>query len=139
MPPNGPPASPSAMGAGKVFGRRQSGNPEANRHSSAALREAGDVLSQDDQRRLASIAAWTHAEDASFADGLAHGRPRCPRGDRRWPFQLLVAAGIVVMLVGLNHAMPVLIGLGAAAAITGWRADRRRRASRHRAPSNRHR
>lgn len=92
------------------------------------------MLSQDDQLRLAAIAAHTRAEDAIFADALGRGKPQCPRGDRRWPFQLIIVAGGLLTLYGLNHALLSLIVVGGVIMGAGWRADRLRRVNRHRAP-----
>jgi hypothetical protein len=92
------------------------------------------VLSQDDQLRLAAIAAHIRAEDAMFADALSRGKPQCPRGDRRWPFQLILIAGGLMTIYGLGHALLGLIVVGAVVTTVGWRADRLRRVNRHRAP-----
>jgi len=92
------------------------------------------VLSQDEQVRLAAIAAHIRAEDVMFADALSRGKPITPRGDRRWPFQLIMIAGGLLVLQGLNHALLSLIAFGAVVMVAGWRADRLRRINRHRAP-----
>lgn len=92
------------------------------------------MLSQDDQSRLASIAAHIRAEDATFADALSRGKPQSPRGDRRWPFQLVAVTGGLLTLYGLSHALIGMILFGAAVAVAGWRADRYRRTHRHRSP-----
>jgi Protein of unknown function (DUF3040) len=90
------------------------------------------MLNQDDQRRLAAIEAQIHAEDTVFAESLARGQPHCPRGDRRWPFQLIIAAGVLLLIIGLNHAVLFLVIVGAGTTVGGWRADCYRRTSRHR-------
>jgi len=92
------------------------------------------VLSQDDQSRLAAIAAQIRAEDATFADALGRGKPQCPRGDRRWPFQFILVIGALLVVHGLNHALLGLIAFGGIVAAVGWRADRVRRVNRHRSP-----
>jgi hypothetical protein len=92
------------------------------------------VLSQDEQKRLAAIEADIRAEDVLFADSLRLGRPRCPRGDQRWPFQLILAFGTLLLVLGLNNAVISLIAFGGAVALAGWRGDRRRRVNRHRPP-----
>jgi len=95
------------------------------------------VLSQQDRRRLAAIEAEVRAEDLLFAESLRWGRPRRPRGDQRWPFQLVLGFGVLLFLLGLGNAVLSLIIVGAVIAIAGWRGDRRRRISRHRASRRR--
>jgi hypothetical protein len=97
--------------------------------------EGAPVLSQDEQARLEAIAAHIRAEDYAFAEALGRGVPQSPRGDRRWPFQLLLAVGVLLVVLGLNDAVLSLIGIGAAVVAFGWRADRRRRINRQRRPA----
>ena len=104
---------------------------------SFSLPKGACVLSQDDQRRLAAIEADIRAEDVLFADSLRWGQPRSPRGDQRWPFQLTLAFGLLLLLLGLNSAVLSLIIVGAAISIAGWRGDRHRKANRHRAARRR--
>lgn len=68
-----------------------------------------------------------------FAESLRLGQPRRPRGGERWPFQLALGFGLLLLLLGLNNAVISLIVIGAVIAVVGWRGDRRRRISRHRA------
>jgi len=90
------------------------------------------VLSNEDRWRLAVIEALVRAEDLPFAESLRLGRPRRPRGDQRWPFQLALGFGLLLFLVGLGSAVIDLIIVGGVIAIAGWRGDRHRRISRHR-------
>jgi hypothetical protein len=84
------------------------------------------VLDKEERRKLSAIEAWIAADDPAFADGLARGRPRPPRCDRRWPFQLVVVLGIVAALAGLVTGVPVLLVAGAFVACGGAVADRYR-------------
>ena len=90
------------------------------------------MLSQDDRRRLAAIEAEIRDEDLPFAESLRFGRPRSPRGDQRWPFQLVLGFGLLLFLFGLSSAAIGSIIVGGAVAIGGWGGDRHRRISRHR-------
>ena len=90
------------------------------------------MLSQDDRRRLAAIEAEIREEDLPFAESLRFGRPRAPRCDQRWPFQLVLGFGLLLLVVGLSVAAIGTIIVGGGIAIAGWRGDRHRRISRHR-------
>jgi hypothetical protein len=92
------------------------------------------VLNQEDEKRLAAIEADIRREDLLFAESLRLGRPRCPRGDQRWPFQFMLAVGLLLFTLGLNSAVLSLLTIGAGIAVIGWRGDRYRRVSRHRPP-----
>jgi hypothetical protein len=75
------------------------------------------VLSQDDRWQLAMIERRLEVEDPEFAAALAAGRPRCPRGDRRWPLRLAVGLAVLVFMVGLVTQViwVMVLGVGASA------------------------
>ncbi len=72
------------------------------------------MLSQDDRRELELIATQLRTEDPEFARALAEGRPRRPKGDRRWPLLLAaVVAGLVFVAGLLTQTIGVmLLGVG---------------------------
>jgi hypothetical protein len=82
------------------------------------------VLSKEERRQLSAIEAWIAADDPAFADGLARGRPRGPRCDRRWPFQLIVLLGCALAVAGLASGLPLVLVGGASLACAGAVADR---------------
>ena len=84
------------------------------------------MLSKEERRQLSAIEAWIAADDPAFADGLACGRPRSPRCDRRWPFRLVIALGCLVALLGLVSGLPAMLAGGAVLACGGAVADQLR-------------
>ncbi|MFG1921381.1 DUF3040 domain-containing protein [Cryptosporangium sp. NPDC048952] len=93
------------------------------------------MLSSEERRQLSAIEAWTSADDPAFAAGLAKGRPRAPRRDRRWPLQLLVALATGFALFSLVASQPIGLVLGAVVACAAAVADQVRARRRHGSPS----
>ena len=76
------------------------------------------MLSREDHEQLDIIARRIEEADPAFAAALGHGRPRRPRGDRRWPLVVLIAVAASCWLSGLaTGALPVML-VGAVALCT---------------------
>ena len=68
------------------------------------------MLSREDRERLDNIARRIEEADPAFAAALGHGRPRRPRGDRRWPLVALIAVAASCWLSGLAiGALPLML------------------------------
>lgn len=89
------------------------------------------MLSKDERRQLSAIEAWIAADDPAFAAGLANGRPRAPRRDRRWPLQAVVALATGFALFSLVAGEPVGLIIGSVIAGAAAVADQIRARRRH--------
>ncbi|EXG80218.1 DUF3040 domain-containing protein [Cryptosporangium arvum] len=89
------------------------------------------MLSSEERRQLSAIEAWISADDPAFAAGLAKGRPRAPRRDRRWPLQMVVALATGFALFSLVAGKPLGLVLGAVIACAAAVADQMRARRRH--------
>lgn len=93
------------------------------------------MLSSEERRQLSAIEAWIAADDPGFAAGLAKGRPRAPRRDRRWPLQMVVALATGYALFSLVAGQPFGLMAGALIACVAAVADQLRARRRHGSPS----
>lgn len=93
------------------------------------------MLSSEERRQLSAIEAWVAADDPAFATGLAMGRPRAPRRDRRWPLQMVVALATGFALFSLVAGRPLGLVIGAAIACVAAVVDQVRARRRHGSPS----
>ena len=93
------------------------------------------MLSRDEHRQLSAIEASITAEDPAFAAGLASGRPRAPRRDRRWPLQAVVALATGFALYSLVAGRPVGLWAGSVLACVAAVADQLRARRRHGSPT----
>ena len=93
------------------------------------------MLSSEERRQLSAIEAWVAADDPAFAAGLAKGRPRAPRRDRRWPLQMVVALATGYALFSLVAGQPFGLVAGALIACVAAVADQMRARRRHGPPS----
>ncbi|SHN28306.1 DUF3040 domain-containing protein [Cryptosporangium aurantiacum] len=92
------------------------------------------MLSSEERRQLSAIEAWIAADDPAFAAGLAAGRPRPPRRDRRWPLQMVVALATGLAMFSLVAGQPVGLMLGSVLACAAAVADQLRARRRHGTP-----
>ncbi|GAA3386012.1 DUF3040 domain-containing protein [Cryptosporangium minutisporangium] len=93
------------------------------------------MLNSEERRQLSAIEAWIAADDPAFAAGLASGRPRAPRRDRRWPLQMVVALAVGFALFSLVAGQPVGLVVGGVLACAAAVADQLRARRRHGSPS----
>lgn len=89
------------------------------------------MLSKEERRQLSAIEAWIAADDPAFAAGLANGRPRSPRRDRRWPLQAVVALATGFALFSLVAGQPIGLVIGSLVACVAAVADQLRARRRH--------